>query len=163
MRPVIDRRAFLTATAAGLILPVRPALARLWPGSGFTHGVASGDPGAQAITLWTRYASVTGAATTLKLEVAEDQAMSRIIARSEAVAGADTWGTAQARVTGLPEGRWLWYRFTAPDGTQSMVGRTRTLPTGKVDQLKFAVLSCSNRPFGHFNAYAHVEIGRAHV
>ena len=31
MRPAIDRRAFLGATAAGLILPVRPALARLWP------------------------------------------------------------------------------------------------------------------------------------
>ena len=155
MRPAIDRRAFLAASAAGLILPVRPALARLWPGSGFTHGVASGDPGPGAITLWTRYASVTGVATTLKLEVAEDQGMGRIIARAEAVAGPDTWGTAQARVTGLPEGRWLWYRFTAPDGTQSMVGRTRTLPTGKLDQLKLAVFSCSNRPFGHFNAYAH--------
>ncbi|WP_439544804.1 alkaline phosphatase D family protein [Sandarakinorhabdus sp.] len=155
MRPAIDRRAFLTATAAGLILPVRPALARLWPGSGFTHGVASGHPGAGAVTVWTRYASVTGVATTLKVEVAEDEAMRRIIARAEAVAGAETWGTAQVRLAGLPEGRWLWYRFTAPDGTQSIVGRTKTLPTGKIDQLKLAVLSCSNRPFGHFNAYAH--------
>jgi len=155
MRPAIDRRAFLTATAAGLILPVRPALARLWPGSGFTHGVASGDPAAGAITLWTRYASVTGAAATLKVEVAEDAGLSRIIARGEAVAGAETWGTAQARITGLPDGRWLWYRFTAPDGSQSTIGRTRTLPSGKLDQMKVAVLSCSNRPFGHFNAYAH--------
>ena len=64
MRPAIDRRAFLSATAAGLILPVRPAFARLWPASGFTHGVASGHPGPGEVTLWTRYASVTGAATT---------------------------------------------------------------------------------------------------
>ncbi|WP_353215949.1 alkaline phosphatase D family protein [Sandarakinorhabdus sp.] len=155
MRPAIDRRAFLTATAAGLILPVRPALARMWAPSGFTHNVASGHPGPAAVTLWTRYATATGVAVTLKVEVAEDSGMSRIIARGEAVAGAETWGTAQVRMTGLPDGRWLWFRFTAPDGTQSPVGRTRTLPAGKLDQLKLAVVSCSNRPFGQFNAYAH--------
>ncbi|WP_164156599.1 alkaline phosphatase D family protein [Sandarakinorhabdus rubra] len=156
MRPAIDRRAFLSATAAGLILPVRPAFARLWPASGFTHGVASGHPGRGAVTLWTRYASVTGAATMLKLEVAEDEGMSRVIARAEAVAGPDSWGTAQVRLSGLPEGRWIWYRFTAPDGTQSMVGRTKTLASGKLSALKLGVVSCSNRPFGHFNAYAHL-------
>ena len=98
---------------------MRPALARLWPISGFTHGVASGHPGPGAVTLWTRYASVTGTATSLKLEVAEDQGMTRIIARAEANAGPESWGTAQARVTGLPDGKWLWYRFTAPDGSMS--------------------------------------------
>jgi alkaline phosphatase D len=155
MRPAIDRRAFLAATAAGLILPARPALARLWPISGFTHGVASGHPGPGAVTLWTRYASVTGAATVLKLQVAEDEGFARVIANADVTAGAESWGTAQQRMTGLPDGRWLWYRFTAPDGSQSPVGRTRTLPQGKLDSLKLAVLSCSNRPFGHFNAYAH--------
>lgn len=155
MRPAVDRRAFLAAGAAGLLLPARPALARLWPIGGFTHGVASGFPEPGAVTLWTRYASVTGAATPLKLEVAEDEAMSRVIARAELVAGPESWGTAQVRVSGLPDGPWLWYRFTAPDGKQSPVGRTRTLPAGKLDQLKLAVFSCSNRPFGFFNAYAH--------
>lgn len=155
MRPAIHRRAFLSASAAGLLLPVRPAFARLWPISGFTHGVASGNPQPGAVTLWTRFASVTGAATPLKLEVAEDEGLSRVIARAEAVAGPETWGTAQVRVDGLPEGKWIWYRFTAPDGTQSPVGRTKTLPTGRLDALKLAVFSCSNRPFGHFNAYAH--------
>ena len=156
--PAVNRRAFLAASAAGLILPVRPALARLWAASGFSHGVASGHPGPGEITLWTRFASVAGAATSLKLEVAEDEAMSRVIARAEAVAGAETWGTAQVRVGGLPDGKWLWYRFTAPDGTQSVVGRTKTLPAGKLDQLKLAVFSCSNRPFGMFNAYAHAAV-----
>ena len=159
MRPAIHRRAFLAATlsvsGAGLILPVRPALARLWPISGFTHGVASGNPAPGAITLWTRFASATGAATALKLEVAEDEAMSRIIAHGEVVAGPESWGTAQLRVQGLPEGKWLWFRFTAPDGSTSPLGRTKTLATGKLDALKLAVFSCSNRPFGQFNAYAH--------
>jgi len=155
MRPAIDRRAFLTASAAGLLLPVRPAFARLWAASGFTHGVASGDPGPGSVKLWTRYAAQDGRAAALKVEVAEDEGMSRIIARGEALAGPESWGTAQARMAGLPDGRWLWYRFTAPDGSQSPVGRTRTLPQGKLDAFRIGVFSCSNRPFGHFNAYAH--------
>lgn len=155
MRPAIDRRAFLSATAAGLILPARPALARLWPASGFTHGVASGFPEPGAVTFWTRYASVTGASSYLKLEVAEDEDMRRIVARANVEARADSWGTAQVRLDGLPDRGWLWYRFTAPDGSQSMLGRTKTLPWGPQEQVKLAVFSCSNRPFGHFNAYAH--------
>ncbi len=155
MRPVLDRRTFLTATAAGLLLPARPGLAGLWADRGFTHGVASGHPGSDAITLWTRYASRDGRATTLKLDIATDSGMRHIIKRSEAVAGPDTWGTAQARLTGLPGAGWLFYRFTAPDGSTSPIGRTRTLPSGPLANFKVAVFSCSNKPFGWFNAYAH--------
>jgi alkaline phosphatase D len=155
MRPAVDRRAFLTATAAGLLLPTRPALAGLWADRGFTHGVASGDPGPDAITLWTRYASRDGRATTLKVDIATDSGMRHIVKRGEAVAGPDTWGTAQARLTGLPGAGWLFYRFTAPDGSTSSIGRTRTLPSGPLPHFKVAVFSCSNKPFGWFNAYAH--------
>ena len=155
MRPVLDRRAFFTATAAGLLLPVRPALAGLWADSGFTHGVASGDPGPDSIKVWTRYAAPGGGDATLKVEVASDTGFRRIIARSDAVAGPATWGTAQARIGGLPPKGWVYYRFTAPDGTQSPVGRTRALPAGKLSQFKIAVFSCANKPFGWFNAYAH--------
>ena len=72
MRPAVDRRAFLSASAAGLLLPARPALAGLWADKGFTHGVASGDPGATSIKLWTRYASSDGRDAVLKVEVASD-------------------------------------------------------------------------------------------
>ncbi len=156
MRLALDRRAFIAASAAGLLLPVRPALAQMWPASGFTHGVASGDPGADSIRLWTRYASADGREAVLKVEVARDPGMTDIIARSEVVAGPASWGTAQARIAGLPVGGWLFYRFTAPDGTQSAVGRTRTLPQGPLSRFNIAVVSCSNKPFGHFNAYAHI-------
>ena len=155
MRPDLHRRGFLAATAAGLLLPVRPALAGMWADSGFTHGVASGDPGPDSIKLWTRYAAPGGGAATLKIEVAGDTGFRRIIARSEAVAGPATWGTAQARITGLPAKGWVYYRFTAPDGSRSPVGRTRALPSGALSQFKLAVFSCANKPFGWFNAYAH--------
>lgn len=155
MRLELDRRAFFTATAAGLLLPVRPALAGLWADSGFTHGVASGDPGPDSIKLWTRYASKDGRDATLKVEVASDTGFRKIIARSEAVAGPATWGTAQARITGLPQKGWVYYRFTAPDGSKSPVGRTRALPGGNLARFNVAVFSCANKPFGWFNAYAH--------
>jgi alkaline phosphatase D len=152
----IDRRAFLAASAAGLLLPVRPALAGLWPTSGFTHGVASGNPGPDSIKLWTRFASADGREAVLKVEVATDAGLSNIVARGEAMASPATWGTAQTEITGLPVGGWLFYRFTAPDGRQSVIGRTRTLPQGPLSRFNVAVLSCANKPFGHFNAYAHL-------
>ena len=89
--------AFWPPPLPGCLLPVRPALAGLWADSGFTHGVASGDPGPDSIKLWTRYAAKDGRDATLKVEVASDTGFRKIIARSEAVAGAATWGTAQAR------------------------------------------------------------------
>ncbi len=52
-------------------------------------------------------------------------------------------------------GRWYYYRFIAPSGEVSAIGRTRTLPVGKVASFKLAVFSCSNFGFGWFNAYAH--------
>ncbi|MFZ4111175.1 MAG: alkaline phosphatase D family protein [Polymorphobacter sp.] len=155
MRPAVDRRAFLSASAAGLLLPARPALAGLWAETGFTHGVASGDPGATSIKLWTRYASSDGRDSVLKVEVASDAGMSNIIKRTEATAGAATWGTAQVRIGDLPPGDWVFYRFTAPDGRQSDIGRTRTLPVGPLARFNIAVFSCANKPFGWFNAYAH--------
>ena len=155
MRLELDRRAFFTATAAGLLLPARPALAGMWADTGFTHGIASGDPGPDSIKLWTRYAAADGRDAVLKVEIATDTGFRRIIARSEVVAGPATWGTAQARFAGLPMKGWLYYRFIAPDGSHSPIGRTRTLPSGDLSRFNIAVFSCANKPFGWFNAYAH--------
>ena len=64
--------------------------------------------------------------------------------------------TAKITVEGLRPGTDYYYRFTAPDGTHSPVGRTRTLPeAGQAKRFRAAIFSCSNMPFGFFNAYAH--------
>ena len=58
-------------------------------------------------------------------------------------------------VNDLTPGTWYFYRFVAPDGTKSAIGRTRTLPAGSTPKFNLGVFSCSNMPFGYFNAYGH--------
>ncbi|QMW22811.1 alkaline phosphatase D family protein [Sandaracinobacteroides saxicola] len=154
----LERRALLTggvALGAGLLLPGRLSAQPL---AGFTHGVASGEPGARSMLFWTRF--VAPRATPLKLEVATDPRMSRIVARAETVADPANDGCAKVSVSGLEPGRLHYYRFTAPGegrrgGASSMVGRTKTLPEGGVAMARLAVFSCSNLPYGWFNAYGH--------
>lgn len=150
----LDRRALLGAGAA-LLLPRRLFAAPL---AGFTHGVSSGEPTPRSMLLWTRYVSADGRPTPLRVEVATDPRMTRIISRAETVADpANDW-CAKATVTGLEPGRTHYYRFTTGMGRKavaSMTGRTKTLPEGTVPSFRLAVFSCSNLPFGWFNAYAH--------
>ena len=133
---------------AGLSAPLRAATS-----GGFTHGVASGEPGPDRALLWTRYAS--GSDTALKWEVAESQDFARIVASGDCTASPASDCCAKAWATGLQPGKWYFYRFIAPNGEKSDTGRTRTLPVGKLGKFRIAVFSCSNYGFGWFNAYAH--------
>ncbi|MFN3435841.1 MAG: alkaline phosphatase D family protein, partial [Sphingomonas sp.] len=63
--------------------------------------------------------------------------------------------TGKITVTGLQPGTRYFYRFVAPDGSFSPVGRTKTLPLGSAARFGIAVFSCSNLPYGYFNAYGH--------
>lgn len=121
--------------------------------TGFTHDVASGEPSARSVLLWTRYVAADGAR--LKAEVAEDDGFARVVAGGEVAASPARDHTARLTVSGLSPGRHYHYRFVAPDGTMSPTGRTRTLPEGACPRFAFGVFSCSNMPFGYFNAYAH--------
>lgn len=149
---IIDRRQWLESAALGLGALALPAWAQ---GSivGFTHGVASGEPGPSEVLLWTRY--VAPAETRLRVEVAATADFARIVGGGDVTASPDRDSTAKLVVTGLEPGRWYFYRFVAPDGTRSRTGRTRTLPVGRVDRFALGVFSCSNIGFGRFNAYAH--------
>lgn len=146
----VDRRTVFRAGALGAAALATPALAQA---SGFTHGVASGEPGPKSVLLWTRF--VAAGEARLKWEVAEDAGFAKIVRQGECLASPARDWCAKAPVTGLTAGRWYWYRFVAVTGAKSAVGRTRTLPSGKVDRFRIAVFSCSNTGFGWFNAYAH--------
>ena len=156
--PIVQtsRRTALKLALLGLAGAGAPLLAQT--SKGFSHGVASGEPGADRVLLWTRY--VSGQDERLKWEVAADAAFRRIVAQGDAMASPANDCCAKAWAKGLKPGRWYHYRFVARDGSKSVTGRTRTLPVGKVPSFKLAVFSCSNYGFGHFNAYAHaIESG----
>jgi alkaline phosphatase D len=119
----------------------------------FTHGVASGEPGANQVLLWTRHAGDSD--TVLRWELAEDTEFTRIAASGDCTASPANDGCAKVWARGLKPGRWYHYRFIAPSGETSLIGRTRTLPQGKTARFRIAVFSCSNYGFGWFNAYGH--------
>ena len=80
-----DRRSFLRSGigVAGLGL-FGATGATAAASSGFTHGVASGDPKQSSIVLWTRFVPVDAGMARLRVEVAEDRRFDRIVARGEA-------------------------------------------------------------------------------
>ncbi|MFT4057537.1 MAG: alkaline phosphatase D family protein, partial [Novosphingobium sp.] len=153
MTLVLDRRLLLAAGTFGLAALSTPGIAQILTARGFTHGVASGEPAAGSVLLWTRY--VGSGETTLRCEVAEDAAFTKVTGGGEVVASPAHDCCAKLTVTGLAPGKWYFYRFIAPDGTKSETGRTRTLPVGDVSRFGIALFSCANLPFGWFNAYAH--------
>ncbi|MGB5078095.1 MAG: alkaline phosphatase D family protein, partial [Sphingorhabdus sp.] len=155
----LDRRALLTTAGfglGGLMLPGGTAIAQALLGlTGFTHNVASGEPGNDSVLLWTRYVNPTGGPSRMRVEISESKDFVKIAGGGQMVTGPWRDHTVKVTVAGLAPGKWHWFRFIAPDGSISPVGRTKTLPVGKVSQFNIAIFSCANLGFGEFNAYGH--------
>jgi alkaline phosphatase D len=120
----------------------------------FPEGVASGDPESNSVLLWTRYPAKAPSTPQLQLEVAEDQAFTRVVAStSTSVLAASDW-TCRVLVGGLQPRRVYWYRFSDREGNGSRVGRTITAPDTNDDRpVSFAFVSCQNVTQGAQNAY----------
>ena len=125
------------------------------PAVQFAHGIASGDPLADRVILWTRVTPPAGHTGDIPVdwEVAADSAFATLVAHGQATAAAGKDFTVKVDATGLKPATVYYYRFRAYAAT-SATGRTRTLPTGSVAQVKLAVFSCANYPAGYFNVYA---------
>jgi alkaline phosphatase D len=151
----LDRRLLLKAGTLGLGALAVPGMAQLTAARGFTHGVASGEPGQRSVMLWTRHVPILRESSRLGWEVYEMDGPARVVASGEVLATAETDFCVKATATGLKPGRWYRYRFLNRDGAAAAVGRTRTLPDGPTERFTLGIFSCSNLGFGHFNAYAH--------
>lgn len=149
----IDRRQLMALGTFGLGALSMPASAKLTHSTGFTHGVASGEPSEFSVLLWTRF--VAAGDTNLTVELSEQPDFGRTKAALDVTAQASRDHIAKINVESLEADKWYFYRFIAPDGTTSATGRTRTLPEGPTSKFNLGVFSCSNMPFGYFNAYAH--------
>src|SRR4051812_21735694 len=134
------------------------------PDHPFQCGVASGDPSPDGFVIWTRLApkpleggGMPAEAVEVAWQVAEDEAMSRVVAKRTTVANPDLAHCVHVEVQGLKPDRWDWYQFKAAGGT-SPVGRARPAPPADAmpSSLKFAFASCQNYETGHFTAYEHM-------
>lgn len=123
----------------------------------FRHGVASGDPLADRVILWTRVTPEMAGRVRVGWEISEDAAFSSVVASGSGGTDASVDYTLKVDATGLAPNASYYYRFTAGDRV-SPVGRTRTLPEGMVAAASFAVVSCSNYPAGYFNVYREIAM-----
>ncbi len=123
--------------------------------SAFLHGVASGDPLRDRVVVWTRLTPDQAGPVPVRWVVARDKGLRRVAASGEAVASAERDYCVKVDVGGLKPGRDYYYGFLA-GSAQSPVGRTKTLPRGRLDKLVIASASCANYGFGLFNVYEEI-------
>jgi alkaline phosphatase D len=152
---IVSRRSLLIG--ASLLAAPAPAWARNLARGDFTHGVASGDPTASRVMLWTRFAGAGGASGRIGWEVADDENFRHVVARGNAGADAVNDYCVKVDVGGLAPGRPYFYRFLSGSGP-SVTGRTRTAPGGNAESLNIALFSCANMPWGYFHAYGHAAV-----
>ncbi|BBD03329.1 MULTISPECIES: alkaline phosphatase D family protein [Sphingobium] len=147
----LTRRGVLAGSAAGgLLLAAGPAGAKT--NMVFAHGVASGDPHADSVLLWTRVTDPAHGPVSGTWEMAEDELFTRIAARGSFSTSAARDHTVKVIASGLKAGREYFYRFRAMD-TVSAIGRAKTLPTGRIDRLDIVLACCAMYMFGEFHAY----------
>jgi alkaline phosphatase D len=153
----VSRRAFISSSGVALgTLPFVRSIDSLAQVTNpvFRHGVASGDPLANRVILWTRVTPPAGATmASVSWMLARDPRFARVVARGELETGGARDFTVKVDATGLDPGTTYYYRFNALKG-QSPVGRTRTLPSAGVSRVRLGMVSCANLPRGYFNAYA---------
>ena len=172
----INRRSFLggstsllVAMAASRAVGAAPRILGkpAFSGYPFTLGVASGDPSADGFVLWTRLApqplnggGMGSNSVSVQWQVCEDEAMTHVVAKGEAVAEADWAHSVHVEVSGLKPDRWYFYQFKSGSEV-SPKGRTRTLErpdraATETSPLKMAFASCQHFETGYYTAFEHM-------
>jgi alkaline phosphatase D len=119
----------------------------------FYHGVASGDPLSDRVIIWTRITPADfGQTLSGTYQVATDNQFTNIVSSGSFTTDSTKDFTVKIDVTGLTPNTFYYYEFEH-NGAYSLVGRTKTLPLGAVDNMRLAVVSCASLESGYFNAY----------
>ena len=121
-------------------------------GVAFNHGVASGDPKADRVIIWTRVSPISSGPVPVRWIVARNRELTDVVKTGVVETSEARDYTVKVDVTGLRAGAPYFYGFRA-GVAESPVGKTRTLPRGRTQQAKIAVVSCASFPHGFFNAY----------
>ena len=173
MKDSVSRRRLLHgigATSALLAVPTLAFSAPVYvrgvrgdprPSDLFSLGVASGDPHARSVVMWTRLApdplnggGMPSRVVRVKFRVARDPGLRDVVQSGVTLAGPHDGHAVHVTVTGLEPNTWYWYQFEA-QGARSRVGRTRTFPDALHDVagMRFAVVSCQDYAAGYYPAY----------
>ena len=158
----INRRAALAFLGLGATTPVLAQGPVPYQGAvAFQHGVASGDPLADRVILWTRVTPAEAGAGDIAYRwrispVGPYRRFRRIkTLTGSGVTSAARDFTIKVDVAGLKPGQEYFFEFEA-NGVVSPSGRTRTLPVGKTADVVLAVASCALHPNGYFHAYGAI-------
>jgi alkaline phosphatase D len=163
------RRGFLVGagflTGLAVASQLRPVMAKpRFSAYPFSLGVASGDPLADSVVLWTRLApdplnggGMTPENVVVRWQVALDEKMKKVVKRGTAIATPELAHSVHVDVGGLKPGRWYWYQFQVGNEL-SPIGRTRTAGAffTPIQQLNFAFASCQDWQNGYYTAYRHL-------
>ena len=164
----MERRTWLQLAAAQAVCATLPQMAAAqtvaFEKDPFQLGVASGQPTANSVVLWTRLMPTNPMRNpwgeqvlAVDWEMATDAQFSTIAHRGSTTAIPDLSHSVHVDVEGLKENTVYWYRFRSGNA-QSPVGRTRTLPGANdtTTPLKVAFASCQRYHAGEFLAYDHM-------
>jgi alkaline phosphatase D len=130
----------------------------------FSLGVASGEPLANSVVLWTRLApdplnggGMPGQNVPVQWQVSDDEDMRRIIRSGTEIATPQLGHSVHVEVEGLRPATWYWYQFRVGSEV-SAIGRTRTAPGFgyRIDRFRFAFASCQNWQNGYYTAYKYM-------
>ena len=174
---ITSRRSLLrTGLTAATVAAIGPALSTVpavptagartpapAPGDPFGLGVASGEPAADSVVLWTRLATDPTAEdglgglgnrhTDVEWEIAEDERFARVVRRGRTTTGPDAGHSVHVEAAGLGPGRDYFYRFRVGRAV-SDTGRTRTAPAAAaMTPLTMCFTSCAQFEHGFFTAY----------
>ncbi|MGC4101320.1 alkaline phosphatase D family protein [Ferruginibacter sp.] len=121
----------------------------------FPQGVASGDPTANSVILWTRRPPVNGSSSNkLVVEISASPEFKKVLARGTAHINAGADWTCRFLAKDLKPNREYWYRFVDEHGFASRVGRTITAPANNSDAaVRFTFVCCQCPNEGALNAY----------
>lgn len=157
MRKISPLLFFLLTT--WITLPAQISLpGRMWADTAhapFIYGVASGDPTAQSVILWSAISPDSVAPAAIQWQIATDSTFTSLVQSGVLTAETNNGFTAKVDVQGLSAGTPYYYRFSH-NGAYSVTGRTQTAPSGATSQLRFGVASCSSIYSGYFGAYRHL-------
>ncbi|TQM54623.1 alkaline phosphatase D family protein [Humibacillus xanthopallidus] len=173
----VGRRTLLkgvAAATAALAVPrvFDPAAAAAPASKGiFGYGVASGDPTADSVIIWTRATppprpgepvaapgNGLGRPIPVRWQVSTTERFNRVVAHGTVMTSPDSDHTVKVDVTGLDPYTRYFYRFQSL-GEFSAVGRTQTAGdiAGETHALRMALVSCSNYTGGFFTAYRAIS------